>query len=205
MSTFGQYSFGKVGAGISVSADGSPSTKIAGGQLGWAAIVAVAADYTFKDVDFVEAGEKFIRYGTVLARVTAASAGTIALDANIVGKFVPLLGGGAAGDYTSYNGDATMAVSIAEGDVFVANRSVHEYDVVSDYAEMIDGGRVYKRRLLVDDYGDGVVTYPDYAADLADLTALTFATEGLPSAAVFKAALPQISFVVEGNVAPTAS
>lgn len=202
MSTFGQYSFGKFGSGITVSADGSPVAKVAGVQIGWAGVKAVAAAYTFKDQDSVEAGEKFIRYGTLVARVTAASAGTLALDANIVGKFVPFVGTGAAGQYTAYNGDATMAVSTAEGDVFIINRSVHEDDVLSDHPEAIDGGRIYKRRLLVTDYGDGVVTYNDYATDLADIAALGLT---LPSANAFKTALPQVYFVVEGNTAPAAS
>lgn len=205
MSTFGQYSLGSFGSGISVSADGSPVAKIAGIQVGWAGVKALAAARTFKDSDSVEADEKFLRYGTLMARVTAASAGTLAIDPAIVGKFVPFSGGGAAGDYTSYNGDATMAVSILEGDVFILNRSVHENDVASDHPEAIDGGRIYKRRLLVTGYGDGIVTYSDYATDLADIAALGFDAEGIPSAVNFKAALPQVYFVVEGNAAPAAS
>lgn len=193
MSTFGQYSFGSFGSGISVSADGSPVAKVAGVHIAWGGVKALAAAYTFKDADSAEAGEKVIRYGTVIARITAAT------DATAVGKFVPLLGTGAAGQYTAYNGDATMAVSVAEGDVFLVNRSKHENDVLSDHVEALDGGRMYKQRILVVGYGDGTGGYPDAAADAADLVALGISAV---AANTFKTALPQIYFVTEGNPAP---
>lgn len=196
MSTFGQYSFGSFGSGISVSADGSPVAKVAGVHLHWGGIAGLAAARTFKDADSVEAGEKFIRYGTIIARITAAT------DTTAIGKFVPLLGTGAAGQYTAYNGDAAMAVSVAEGDVFLVNRSKHENDVLSDHVEALDGGRMYKQRLFVVGYGDGTGGYPDAATDAADLVALGISAV---AANTFKAALPQVYFVTEGNPAPAAA
>ncbi len=201
MSTFGRYEFGKFGSGISCSADGSPVAKIAGVQLAWAAIAAVAAERVFKDADTVEAGEKFIRYGTIVCRITAST------TASEVGKFMPYMTGTLSGTGNIINtlaavGGITRVQSLAEGDVFLVNRSVHENDVLSDFPEALDGGRMYKQRLLVVGYGDGTGGYPDAATDAADLTAL-----GIPAiiAANFKAALPQISFVTEGNTAPTAA
>lgn len=186
MSTFGRYDFGKFGSGISCTADGSPVAKVAGVRLAWGAIPAVAAARVFKDADTVDAGEKFVRYGTIICRITAAT------DATEVGKFMPYMalpGGG-------------RTLSTEEGDVFLVNRSVRENDVLSDHAEALDGGRMYKRRLLVVGYGDGTGGYPDAATDAADLTAL-----GITAfvAATFKTALPQIYFVTEGNPAPVAA
>lgn len=187
MSSYGQYSLGGVGSGISVSADGSPVAKVAGVTIAWASVPTMAAARTFKDYDNVEAGEKYIRYGTIVCRITAAT------DATEVGKFAPLVGTGVAGQY---NDDATRAVSTAEGDVFIVNRSVHQDDIASDHPEVIDGGRVYKRRLFVVGYGDGTGGYPDAASDAADLVALNL--EAAMVAATFKAALPQVTFVTEG-------
>lgn len=180
MSSFGQYSLGSVGSGISCSADGSPVAKIAGVMIAWAGVPAIAANRTFKDFDLVEAGEKFIRYGTIVCRITAAT------DPTEVGKFMPFMavpGGG-------------RTLSTAEGDVFLINRSVHQDDAASDHPEALDGGRMYKQRLLVVGYGDGTGGYPDAASDAADLTAL-----GITAfvAATFKTALPQVYFVTEGN------
>lgn len=201
MGNYGRYEFGKFGSGISCSADGSPVAKVAGVQLAWAAIVAVAEARKFKDEDTVEAGEKFIRYGTVVCRITSSTTATE------VGKFMPYMTGTLSGTGNIINtlaavGGITRVQSLAEGDVFLVNRSVHEDDVLSDYPEVFDGGRMYKQRLLVVGYGDGTGGYPDAATDAADLTAL-----GIPAilAASFKAALPQISFVNEGNAAPVAA
>lgn len=186
MSSFEQYSLGNVGSGISVTADGSPGAKVGGVTIVWASVPTVAANRTFKDSDLVEAGEKFIRYGTLVCRITAAA------DATEIGKFAPFDGTGAA---TSYADDATRAVSLVEGDVFIVNRSVHQDDPKSDHLEVIDEGRVYKRRLLVVGYGDGTGGYPDAATDAADLTALSLTA--FPSATL-KTALPQVYFVTEG-------
>lgn len=191
MNTFGRFEFGKFGSGISCSADGSPVAKIAGVEIAWNAVPAVAAAYRFKDEDTVEAGEKFIRYGTMVCRLTAVPAGDPAV-VGTVGMFVPYQAALPAG-YT---------ISTAEGDVFLINRSVHEGDVLGSYPEALDGGRMYIRRLLVVGYGDGTGAYPDAASDAADLAALGI--DAMP-AATFKTALPQIYFVTEGNPAPAGS
>jgi hypothetical protein len=198
MSTFGRYEIGsKFGSGISCSADGSPVAKIAGVQIAWAAVPAVAAARKFKDEDTVEAGEKFIRYGTPVARILTSG------TASEVGMFMPV--GVALGGRT---------ISLTEGDVFLINRSVHENDILSDHPEALDGGRMYIRRLIVDGYGSGAAgvagsagfadsgTYAGAAEDAADIAALGID----PMTAVqFKAALPNISFVTEGNAAPAGS
>jgi hypothetical protein len=201
MSSYGQYNLGGFGSGISCTADGTPRAKVAGVHMFWPGVKALTAARTFKDADSVEAGERYIRYGTIIARVTA---GATVNGISPIGRFVPLIGTGAAGAYTGYNGDATMAVSVAEGDLFLVNRSKHEDEAFSDHVEALDGGRMYIRRLLVAGYGDGTGGYPDAATDAADVTAL-FAGATIPTAAQFKAALPQIFFVTEGNPAPVSA
>lgn len=201
MSSYGQYNLGGFGSGIACTADGTPRAKVAGVHVFWPGVKALAAARTFKDADSVEAGERYIRYGTIIARVTA---GATVDGISPIGRFVPLIGTGAAGQYTTYNGDATMAVSVAEGDLFLVNRSKHEDEAFSDHVEALDGGRFYIRRLLVQGYGDGTGGYPGAADDAADVTAL-FGALALPTSAQFKAALPQIFFVTEGNPAPVSA
>ncbi len=91
-------------------------------------------------------------------------------------------------------------LSVAKGDVFITNESTHENDRNSNHPPVIDGGRVYKKRLLVVGYGDGTEanTTDVYAGspteNAADLTVL-----GVTAfvAATFATAFPMITFVTE--------
>lgn len=134
MATYGIESFDKVGSGITVTADGAPKQKHGGITIDWSSVAAHSVDTMYLDFDYVKAGEKFIRYGTIMCRLVG---GTNA------GKFVPY-------GVTPVSGTAASA---GKGDWFILNRSVHEEDRMSDHVEAIEGGRVYANRLDVEDLG----------------------------------------------------
>lgn len=138
MSTFGQETFEKIGSGITVSADGSPVAKAAGVTIAWSEVAAQTVDSVQESYDYVTAGEKYIRYGTVLVRILTAT------DATLVGKFVP---------YGTPAPSGGSLSSGSRGDWVILNRSVHENDKMSDHVEAIDGGRVFAKRLDVEDLG----------------------------------------------------
>jgi len=189
MGSYGRESLFVIGAtGITVTADGAPHPKVAGATLVWDAVPAHdASEREFKHDDLVDATEKFIRYGTVICRITAAT------DTTEIGKFMPYMatpGGG-------------RTLSTAKGDAFIVNESIHEGDRNSDYPVAIDGGIVYRRRLLVEGYGDGTETetgegrelYAGAAAEnAADLAYLGI--DAFP-AADFETAFPLVTFVTE--------
>lgn len=139
MGSYGLETFDKIGAAITLSADGAPKAKAGGVTIAWAGVPALSADYTFKDTDYAYSGDKVIRYGTVVCRITAAT------DPTEIGKFMPYM--------ASPGGGRTL--STAKGDVFAINETVKMSDPQSDFPSAITGGRVYQRRLLVVGYGDG--------------------------------------------------
>jgi hypothetical protein len=142
MGTYGNELYDVVGSGITVSADGRPKAKAGGVTIAWAAVPALSAAYTFKWNDAALISEKVIRYGTILCRITAATDGTE------VGKFMPYM--------ATPGGGRTLGQGL--GDAFILNETVHENDRKSDHPTALDGGRMYKRRLLVVGYGDGTET-----------------------------------------------
>jgi len=150
-------------AGITLTADGAPVAKVAGATIAWAGVPALAADYTFKHDYLAPAGAKVIRYGTIICRITAATDGTE------VGKFMPYMA----------EPDGGRTLSTAEGDVFAVNETVNMDDRNSDYPAAIDGGRVYRRRLLVIGFGDGTENTSN-----ARLGAVTVAVNAVTAVAV---------------------
>lgn len=146
MSTFGRHVFTRTGFGIQVSADGNVQNKVGGITVEWAAIPAAAADYEVRPNgelvdanflsnaspadDFVYAGKKFLRYGTVMCKLIGGTS---------AGKYVP---------YGSTTGLGGGAISTAIGDWVVLNASKHEEDYNSDHPQAIVGGQVFKHRLL---------------------------------------------------------
>lgn len=142
MSTYGREVFDKIGSGITVSADGAPKFKAGGITIDWASVADVDANYVFLNEDYMDG--KFLRYGTALGRITAAT------DTTKVGKYVPF--------------GATVAggtIAKTKGNVVVLNESVHESQRASDHlGGAMEGGRVYARRILVTGLGDGTAAAP---------------------------------------------
>lgn len=151
MSTFGRKVEEKFGFGINVSADGRPQAKAGGVTFEWAGVTAAVSAYTVlppggtaaanffragaADIDYVDAGEKFLRYGTVIQKIVGGTS---------AGKYVPY--------GTSPIPGSGTALSAEPGDVFIVNGNVHEADSYSDHPEAIYGGRVWKNRILAN-YG----------------------------------------------------
>ena len=154
MSSYGQETFEKIGSGITVSANGEVNAKVGGITIAWEAIAAFAKDAQFESYDTVYAGEKYLRYGTIMVLVASGTA---------AGKYVPaglpVVGGVADTFGPSGNVSSLDTSCFARGSAFILNRSVHENDRMSDHCEVIDGGRVYKKRLRMT--GNTAPTYSD--------------------------------------------
>lgn len=148
MATFGQRVIEKVGSRYSVSADGNPDVKAAGVTVAWATITAASVDAVvlpsygstvntaFSDYNqgadsYVTAGEKYLRLGTVLCKI---SGGTYA------GKFAPY---GTAGG--SLGGGTLLKT---KGNMYILNRTVFEKDSGSDHSPVIEGGKIWKARVV---------------------------------------------------------
>lgn len=147
MSTYGRNVYDKVGFSIAVSADGAPISKVGGITVEWGAVAAAVADYEVRangeavDTnflsnaspadDYVTAGQKYIRWGTVMCKIIGGTS---------AGKYAP---------YGSSSGLGGGTLSTARGDMFILNHSIHEDDYNSDHPHAILGGLVWKNRLLV--------------------------------------------------------
>ena len=129
MGGYGQKTLGRIGSGITVSADGSPEAKTGGITIAWEGVTAATNKATYLYSDDVEVGEKFIRYGTVLCKVTGGASD---------GKYAP--------HGATVSGGSLAAAG--RGNWVILNRSIHEYDYLSDHVEAIIGGRVYKERIV---------------------------------------------------------
>ena len=148
MSSYGYNQYEKIGRGISVSVDGRPQYKAGGITVAWAAVTAANADFEVRPEgetsglsfygtgapadDYVYAGEKFIRWGTVMCKI---------IGGTYDGKYAPYgtSGGNLAGG----------TLSKANGDCFILPESIHEAALGSDHPAVIQGGLVFKHRLKV--------------------------------------------------------
>lgn len=131
----GGAAFGrKTGNRIFVSADGYPLYKVGGVSINWAHAnftvangnVAPAGGIELADGTFVEAGVKYLRYGSVLS--------------------VPIDGDGKQGEAFP----AVEATALVRDRAFVTNETVVQGDYMADHAGgPFHGGRVYKGRLRI--------------------------------------------------------
>jgi hypothetical protein len=126
MSTYGRTSLGTIGGSIQLTADGKPEMKSGGVTLDWSTIAAVAgADVTWDDGVTVAIGEKAVRYGQLLCRITAS---------------------GLFGPYDPAAADGRQL--LVSGDCFWANESVKQNDLHSDHPPALFGGKVFANRLI---------------------------------------------------------
>jgi hypothetical protein len=84
-STYGRTVLETVGASIQVSADHAPEWKGLGLTVDWATVAVAGADVNLEDGFFCPAGEKYIRYGQVLCRMTLQPAQTITVTGTPTG------------------------------------------------------------------------------------------------------------------------
>lgn len=146
MSTYGQQRYDKIGHGIQVTADGAPLAKAGGITLEWNAVTAAVADYEVRPAgeigtsnflsteafpdEYVYAGEKYLRWGQVVCRIKGGTSD---------GKFAP---------YGASSGLGGGVLSTAKGDMYILNRGIKENDYNSDHPEAIEGGLLWKHRIL---------------------------------------------------------
>lgn len=150
MANFGQQLIQRLGFGTRIQATGEIEEKLAGVTIDWSTVVAASTDTviapSFSSTattpistadqmanGYVRAGEKFLRYGTFLCRITGSSVATQN------GKFAPY------GSTTGLNGGSLLKT---KGDMFPLNVTVFESDPHSDYCPVIVAGQVWKARLV---------------------------------------------------------
>lgn len=116
--------------------------------IAWEA-VADAPDETIEVGGWrVEAGEKHLRYGTIMVEITA--------DGETRGMFAPY-------DASATDGRATLA----RGHVFILDETVREYDKTAKHGKMFDAGTAYRERLLVG--GGGQPPWEEFERAMPDL------------------------------------
>lgn len=126
-----------------VSADGSPVYKVAGLTVDWTKFTAASGDVTLPDGSVIKDGQKYIRYGQVLAMITAT------------GKYGPH-------DPALTNGQEI----ITRGRCYIVDQTVLQYSsgsaslgAVNDHiGGVFDGGAVFIDRILQSGAGSHSVT-----------------------------------------------
>ena len=121
------------GGSTRVSADGQPQYKMAGITIDWTTVAALGVDTTYGDGGVYKAGQKVLRYGQVMTKITAS------------GKFGP---------YDSAAVDGRQ--NLNRGDCFILDTTQAQYKAGSDAAgaandqigDCIDGGAVFIDRVL---------------------------------------------------------
>lgn len=132
-----------------VSADGNPTYKAGGITIDWTLITAASGDQTLGDGSVVKDGQKYLRYGQVVCRVTSN------------GKYAPY-------DPSGTTGQATLTL----GRCFILDQTLLQYGAGSTLLSpandivggCIEGGAVWLSRILQ----SGVATHtlaagPTYA------------------------------------------
>lgn len=117
-----------------VSADGSPEYKAGGITIDWSLVSAVSgADVTLTDGSIIKIGQKYLRYGQVMTKVTAS------------GLFGP------------YDPDLTQGSELlVRGNCFILDQTILQYPSgastlgpsIDQCGEAIEGGKVWIDRIL---------------------------------------------------------
>lgn len=128
MSTFGRNTVETAGRSIQVTADGFPEMKAAGVSIDWSSVAAVTgSDVTYLDGVLVKVGEKALRYGQVLSKITAS------------GKYGP---------YDPAAAGTGREVAPVRGECFICNETIKEDERASDHPPVLEGGLVYLDRII---------------------------------------------------------
>lgn len=132
MPGFGTSTISTGGRILRASADGHLRRKVAGWTIDWTPVTAVSGSpATLSDGTVVAIGDKYIRYGTIMCKVTGAGQG------NTVGKYCPYLAGATDGRQT-----------LSRGACFILDETVVQSQLHSDHAGgPFDGGRVFLARV----------------------------------------------------------
>jgi hypothetical protein len=155
MSTYGRTILESTGRTIQLTADGRPEMKVGGITIDWSTVAAVAgADVTLLDGVLVKIGEKYLRYGQFVAKITAS------------GKYGPYDPGAADGRQT-----------ITKGEFYVLNETMKEDDLTSDHPAAQFGGLVFKSRLIATAGAASLAAGPTYANVEANLPRIAYVPE----------------------------
>jgi len=110
--------------------------KVGGVTIDWSTVTAVSSDTTLPDGTVVKAGDKFLRYGTVLVKITAS------------GKYGPAAT--SEGGATAATDGRQTVGSTRLSEVFILNSNLLFSEVGSEIAgDVLQGGTVYKSRILI--------------------------------------------------------
>ena len=122
----GRQVLGTIGGYLQLSADGSPVAKVAGITIDWATVAAVSGSpVTLNDGTTIAVGEKYLRYGQVVCKITT---------------------GGKYGPYDPAAGDGRAVLT--RGACYALNRTALAAEMMDEYCEAIEGGRVWRARLI---------------------------------------------------------
>jgi hypothetical protein len=147
--TYGRQVLSPVqGMPIQVSASDKPEFKAIGLTVDWSTVAAVSgSDVTLNDGTVIKIGNKYLRYGQVLTRITAT------------GKFGPY-------DPAAADGRQTLA----RGNVFIVNMTALESGLIpglasgpSDHVPALEGGLVWKDRILATTGAASLAAGPTFA------------------------------------------
>jgi hypothetical protein len=127
-STFGRQVLDTTGYSIRCSADGRPQHKLGGVTIDWATVAAVNADLALEAGIVVPNGEKYLRYGQVITRITAQPAQTITVTGTPTGGSFTVTGvhpitGAATTQTVAYNA-AVSATQTAMDAIFGAGNTL---------------------------------------------------------------------------------
>ena len=124
---YGPKTIGALGGYLQVTADGEPLAKAAGVTIDWSMVTAVSgSDVTLNDGQVIKIGEKYLRYGQVITQITTG------------GKF---------GAYDAAAGDG-REVAPVRGKAYILNRTALESEPADEHPEAIEGGRVFRARII---------------------------------------------------------
>jgi hypothetical protein len=123
---FGRTVLGTIGSSISLLATDDGRHKVGGVTIDWTTVAAVAgAPVTLADGLTVAVGQKYLRYGQPISKITAT---------------------GYYGPYDPAAADGRNLLN--RGESYLVNRTVKNDDPRGDHPEVIDGGHVWFARLI---------------------------------------------------------
>lgn len=129
--SYGQNQIATVGVGLrALAAPETGQFKAGGVTIDWASVAAVAgADVTLTDGTVIAIGDKYIRYGTVISKITAS------------GKYGPANTG---------NADGTQLVTAAQrGSSFILDHTVIQSRDADVVGGCLYGGLVFRDHLNI--------------------------------------------------------
>jgi hypothetical protein len=101
--SMGGTTIGTFGRSVQISADGDPIRKSSGITVDWASVAAASENLTLNDNVSVLTGEKYLRYGQVLTRITAGEINTLTVGGSSISGNFTLSLGGATSSAIAYN------------------------------------------------------------------------------------------------------